>query len=220
MEHFSEELRIAAAPIWDKIFKHPFLMAIKDGSLPLETFRYYLAQDYLYLEGFARTVAMALAKAPNSQTLEELSHRVLTPVERPLHHKLLAESGITLTSIYNTGTSPTNTAYVNHMLKTASLYGLGPTAAALLPCPWTYHLLKEEVGASNHPLYGQWTNFYVEGFLENSVSAWRNFVDQSALNAGPAELNDMKHAFMTSSQYEYMFWDAALSKEVWPMQSS
>ena len=217
LENFSDELKIAAAPIWEKIFKHPFLVAIKNGSLPIETFRYYLTQDYLYLEGFARTVAMALAKAPDSETLEELSHRVLTPVERPLHHKLLAEAEVTLTSIYEAGPSPTNTAYVNHMIKTASLYGLGPTAAALLPCPWTYHLLKDEVGASDHPLYSQWTEFYVAGFLENSVAAWRKFVDQAALTAGPAELNDMRRAFITSSQYEYMFWEAALSRESWPI---
>ena len=217
LENFSDELRIAAAPIWEKIFKHPFLVAIKNGSLPIETFRYYLTQDYLYLEGFARTVAMALAKAPDSETLEELSHRVLTPVERPLHHKLLAEAEVTLTSIYEAGPSPTNTAYVNHMIKTASLYGLGPTAAALLPCPWTYHLLKDEVGASDHPLYSQWTEFYVTGFLENSVAAWRKFVDQAALTAGPGELNDMRRAFITSSQYEYMFWEAALSRESWPI---
>ena len=217
LENFSDELRIAAAPIWEKIFKHPFLVAIKNGSLPIETFRYYLTQDYLYLEGFARTVAMALAKAPDSETLEELSHRVLTPVERPLHHKLLSEAEVTLSSIYEAGPSPTNTAYVNHMIKTASLYGLGPTAAALLPCPWTYHLLKDEVGASDHPLYSQWTEFYVAGFLENSVAAWRKFVDQAALTAGPGELNDMRRAFITSSQYEYMFWEAALSRESWPI---
>ena len=217
LENFSDELKIAAAPIWEKIFKHPFLVAIKNGSLPIETFRYYLTQDYLYLEGFARTVAMALAKAPDSETLEELSHRVLTPVERPLHHKLLAEAEVTLTSIYEAGPSPTNTAYVNHMIKTASLYGLGPTAAALLPCPWTYHLLKDEVGASDHPLSSQWTEFYVAGFLENSVAAWRKFVDQAALTAGPGELNDMRRAFITSSQYEYMFWEAALSRESWPI---
>ena len=34
---------------------------------------------------------MALAKAPDSQTLQDLAQRVMTPVERPLHHKLLAE---------------------------------------------------------------------------------------------------------------------------------
>ncbi|MCH8802377.1 MAG: thiaminase II, partial [Chloroflexi bacterium] len=61
MPSFSEQLRNEAEPIWRRIFDHPFLKEIKDGTLPLDTFRYYLAQDYLYLEGFGRTVAMALA---------------------------------------------------------------------------------------------------------------------------------------------------------------
>ena len=65
MESFSEQLKAEAEPIWSRIFRQPFLLEIKDGNLPLEKFRYYLAQDYLYLEGFARTVALALAKAPD-----------------------------------------------------------------------------------------------------------------------------------------------------------
>ena len=217
MSSFSEQLKKEAAPIWEAIFAHPFLREIKEGTLPVEKFRYYLTQDYQYLEGFGRTVVMAMAKAPNSQTLEELSHRVMTPIERPLHHQLLQAADVSTDYINEVGRSPTNTAYVNHMLTTASLYGLGPTAAALLPCPWTYHELKDEVGASEHPLYSRWTSFYVAGFLENSVNAWRGFVDAAAEQAGPEELEAMRQAFLNSSRYEYMFWDMAYSMEGWPV---
>jgi thiaminase/transcriptional activator TenA len=214
---FSEQLRLETEPIWDAIYSHPFLTEIKNGTLPLEKFKYYIAQDYLYLEGFARTVATVLAKAPNAQLLEELSHRVLTPVERPLHQQLLEAVGLTVDEINSMGRSPTNTAYVNHMMATASMYGLGPTAAALLPCPWTYHLMKERVGASDHPVYSKWTAFYVGGFLENSVTAWRSFVDRSAEGAHPIELEAMRSAFITSIRYEYMFWNMAYKAEGWPI---
>ena len=217
MDSFSEQLRAEAQPIWDRIFAQPFLREIKDGSLPLAKFCYYLGQDYLYLEGFARAVAMALAKAPDSRTLEELSHRVLTPIERPLHHKLLAEAGLTPEDIAQVVPSPTNTAYVNHLLKTASMHGLGPTAAALLPCPWTYHELRNALGQSEHPLYGQWTHFYVSGMLQDSVDSWRGFVDGAAREASPGELDAMRRAFMTSSRYEHMFWDMAYRQEQWPV---
>ncbi|MEC9013363.1 MAG: thiaminase II [Chloroflexota bacterium] len=217
MPSFSEQLRSEAEPIWRQIFQHPFLKEIKDGTLPEETFRYYLIQDYLYLEGFGRTVALALAKAPTSQTFEDLAHRVMTPVERPLHNQLFAAAGLTQRDADNAVRSPANTAYVDHMLQTASLHGLGPTAAALLPCPWTYHLLKEEVGQSEHPIYGQWTRFYVEGLLEGSVKAWRGFVDQMAEDASPMEKDAMRQAFLTSSRYEYMFWDAAHTLQQWPV---
>ncbi len=215
-DSFSEQLRAEVQPIWDRIFAQPFLREIKDGTLPLEKFRYYLAQDYLYLEGFGRTVAMALAKAPDSQTLQDLSRRVLTPIERPLHHQLLAEVGLSVADIQGIGRSPTNTAYVNHMVATASLHGLGPTAAALLPCPWTYHELKDGVGQSEHPLYGKWTSFYVAGLLQDSVEAWRGFVDEAARQAGPQEIEAMREAFVTSTRYEFMFWDMAYRMEQWP----
>ena len=217
MESFSQQLRDEATPIWRSIFSHPFLREIQEGSLPQEKFRYYLAQDYQYLEGFARTVALALAKAPSSQTLEQIAKRVLTPVERPLHHKLLAAAGVSMKDIQRAGRSPTNTAYVNHMLTTASLHGLGATAAALLPCPWTYHLLSEAVGSSDHPLYSQWTAFYMAGFLEQSVTAWRGFVDEAAAQASPQERQAMREAFLTSSRYEYLFWEMAYRQEAWPV---
>ena len=217
MPGFSQQLRDDAQPIWNAIFAHPFLPAIKDGSLPLETFQYYLAQDYHYLEGFGRTVALALAKSPDPELLQQLAHRVMTPVERPLHQQLIAAAGLTPDAVAAAPLSPTNTAYVNHMLTTAAQHGLGPTAAALLPCPWTYHLLKDEVGQSEHPLYGQWTRFYVEGFLQSSVDAWRGFVDEMAERVGDQERQAMRHAFLTSSRYEYMFWDAAWRREQWPV---
>ena len=217
MTGFSERLRDEAKPIWEAIFRHPFLAGIKDGTLPLATFQYYLGQDYHYLEGFGRAVAMALAKAPDAGLLQELAHRVMTPVERPLHHRLIEAAGLTMGDVEDARRSPTNTAYVNHMLTTAAMHGLGPTAAALLPCPWTYHLLKDEVGQSEDPLYGQWTRFYVEGFLQSSVEAWTGFVDEMARRAGEQEREAMRYAFMASSRYEYMFWDAAYRREQWPV---
>ena len=82
-EPFSAALWTEAAPIWAAIQRHPFLAELRAGTLPLETFRYYVTQDYHYLEAFARAVATALAKAPDADTLELLAKRVLTPIERP-----------------------------------------------------------------------------------------------------------------------------------------
>ena len=216
-DSFSDQLRAEVEPIWQQIFQRPFLREIKDSTLPLEKFQYYLGQDYLYLEGFARTVAFTLAKAPTSDLLEELALRVMTPIERPLHQKLVTEAGLTMDEVRKVRRSPTNHAYVNHMLTTASMHGLGPAAAALLPCPWTYHELKDGVGQSEHPLYGQWTSFYVAGLLQNSVDAWRSFVDREAEKADQRELDAMREAFIISTRYEYMFWDMAYSMEQWPV---
>ena len=216
-ESFSEQLRQEAEPIWEEIFHNPFLQQISDAALPLEKFRYYLTQDYLYLEGFARAVALALAKAPDAASLESLAHRVLTPVERPLHHRLMEVAGLSMEGLQAARPSPTNLAYINHMVRTASEEGLGATAAALLPCPWTYHLLGELLLPTEHPVYSLWTSFYTEGGLEHSVAAWRSYVDTEAAQAGPRERESMRRAFITSSRYEWMFWRMAYQMEAWPV---
>lgn len=37
------------APVWDRFVNHPFVMAMGNGTLPLDSFKGYLVQDYLYL---------------------------------------------------------------------------------------------------------------------------------------------------------------------------
>ena len=212
---FSQRLRDETWPIWERIFQHPFLMEIRCGTLPLEKFRYYIIQDYMYLEGFARAVALALAKAPDSATLEGLSKRVATPIERPLHRMLMPLAGIPEEELKRAVPSPTNLAYINHLIKVASLGTLGATAAALLPCPWTYHMLGEAIGYVDHPIYGPWSAVYVEGFLEESVKAWRTIVDQRAFKASQEELESIREAFLTSSRYEFLFWEMAYTQESW-----
>jgi thiaminase/transcriptional activator TenA len=38
-----------------------------------------------------------------------------------------------------------------------------------------------------------------------------------AHDASPSELDAMRQAFLTSSRYEYMFWEAAYRREQWPL---
>lgn len=49
--HFLEYLleRPDVAPVWETFVNHPFVLAMGDGTLPVESFKGYLIQDYLYL---------------------------------------------------------------------------------------------------------------------------------------------------------------------------
>jgi thiaminase/transcriptional activator TenA len=217
-ESFSESLREEAAPIWDAIFAHPFLCELAGGTLPEENFRFYVGQDYRYLEAFGRAVALALGRAPDSESLRLLAARVLTPIERPLHARLFELTGLTAAVVEAAPIAPANRAYIDHLLATAGLRGLGETAAALLPCPWTYDEIGKrlaQAGEVPHPLYREWAGFYTAGFLQESVRAWRELVDRSASEAGPAQRAAMREAFLLSSRYEFRFWQMAYTLESW-----
>lgn len=216
-ERFTDQLWCEAEPLWDAIRQHPFLRDLQAGTLPIETFQFYVTQDYHYLEAFGRAVATALAKAPTSELLVTVARRVNTPIERPLHERLFPLAGVTHAAAVAAPIAPTNLAYQNHMLATAARGTLGETAAALLPCPWTYHALGDFVVDVEHPVYSVWAGFYSEGLLAESTRAWRELVDGEAAEFGPRTREAMRRVFMQSMRYEWMFWQMAYTRETWPV---
>lgn len=51
----TERLLEAAKEIWKAYNEHPFIKGIEDGTLDRKKFRFYIIQDYLYLEDYAKT---------------------------------------------------------------------------------------------------------------------------------------------------------------------
>lgn len=48
------------------ILRHPFLLGLTDGSLARESFRFYAAQEALYLREFARAQSIPAPGAPHN----------------------------------------------------------------------------------------------------------------------------------------------------------
>ncbi len=213
---FSSYLWQLAAPIWEAVSAHPFLSELQDGSLPIEKFRYYILQDYLYLGAFGRAAAAALSLAPDTDSALRLLKRVTTPVERPLHANLFDALGVTEDEAEASTPSPTNLAYMNHIEVSMDMGGLACGVAALLPCPRIYHEVGKILREPNHPTYMIWQRTYAQGLLEASVRAWSELMDELAEGAGPDTRRMMRDAYLTSSRYEYMFWSMAYNQEDWP----
>ena len=50
-----------------------FVQGIKNGDLPKTKFQEYLAQDYFFLESFARAYGLAVSKSRNKKNIKTLS---------------------------------------------------------------------------------------------------------------------------------------------------
>ena len=59
---YSDELWARHEPIWRAVHDHPFVRGIGDGTLPVERFRYYIEQDFVFLHEYSRVLALAVAK--------------------------------------------------------------------------------------------------------------------------------------------------------------
>ena len=92
MKRWSDEAWEAALPTYEKILRHPFVGALAAGTLSADRFRFYIRQDALYLDGYARRLAHVAARLPRKEQTEAFLHFALDgiAVERALHAQFLA----------------------------------------------------------------------------------------------------------------------------------
>jgi thiaminase (transcriptional activator TenA) len=60
----TDYLKPLAIEDWQSATKHMLTDALVNGSLPTEKMLRYLRKDYLFLDGFVRLLASAIAQAP------------------------------------------------------------------------------------------------------------------------------------------------------------
>lgn len=225
MTSFTTRLRERTRPIWDLQLQHPFVRALCDGSLPREVFEFYIRQDARFLDHLAKAFAYAVTKTADQTEMQQFGERLLhtIQVEQALHHAYAAQFGVSVEDMAATPMAPTNYAYTRHVLYTAATGSLPALITAILPCAWIY----AEVGthftgllggppAPDHP-YGAWIGTYSTPEFEQ-VGAWlRARLEEHAARLAEPDLQDLEGIFVTSSRYEYMFWDMAWRRESWPV---
>lgn len=220
---FCDHLRKKARRIWDAQLSHPFVVALGNGTLPEEKFKYYILQDARFLGDLARVFAAGAQKAPDSESALRFAKLVEETIvtERGLHESYGKRWHMTPKEMSSVAMAPTNYAYTRHMLHVAQTGTAAEMTVVALPCAWIYcvvgqHLLKHGKPKATHP-YRDWLMLYASPeFAE--VQAWmRAKVDLWSKQAAPAEKQRMEEAFLISSRYEWMFWEMAWKEEKWPV---
>ncbi len=218
---FTGELWQAIAPIWTAIVRHPFLRGLTDGSLPPESFRFYAVQDALYLREFARALSLAAARAPEDEWIIMFNEHAAgaLKVERTLHESFFADWGLTPEKVATMAPAPTNLAYTSYLLAVAYGAPWHEAVAALLPCYWIYWEVGKalERAGSPDPLYARWIGTYASEEFGGVVRAVIAATDRVAARGSPAEREAMTRHFVTTSRYEWMFWEMGLRREAWPV---
>ncbi|MFF2246860.1 bifunctional hydroxymethylpyrimidine kinase/phosphomethylpyrimidine kinase [Arthrobacter sp. NPDC058130] len=208
---FAAALYAGAAGDLDAIYALDFIRGLGDGTLPEHEFAYYLAQDAIYLNGYARVLARAAAIAPTEaeQLFWARSAQTCLEVESELHRSWLSTRPTAATL------GPVTKSYVDHLLAASVSGSYGVLVAAALPCFWLY----AEVGSTlhreflaggapaGHP-YADWLRTYAD---EDFAAATRQaiaYTDTAARQASGSEREAMALAFRQSSRYEVDFFDA------------
>uniref|UniRef100_A0A7S4I7B7 Thiaminase-2/PQQC domain-containing protein n=1 Tax=Odontella aurita TaxID=265563 RepID=A0A7S4I7B7_9STRA len=204
--------------------EHPFLVAMVDGSLDLEKFRYYVVQDALYLTDFAYCLRKLGSNAEiesDAKRLKELATGA-EEAEMDLHRSFFKKWDIDATGAES---MPNTLLYTSYMIRIVETGCHAEGLAVLLPCFWVYmHVgkcmlkLREDLGdqVSRPEQFDAWIDMYSGEDFENEVRDYIAMVDAAVEKADDATIKKMEEHFIMSCKLEHMFWDQAQELMGWP----
>jgi thiaminase/transcriptional activator TenA len=219
---FTTRLRERAEPIWHAQLEHPFVRGIGDGTLPLDRFAHWVRQDYRFLVEYCRLFGLAAARAPDLDTLVRFADllQATARTEMDLHRAFAREFGIGEADLEREPMAPTTRAYTDFLLRVAATGDFAELTAALLPCMWGFAEIGQALrarGLPADPRYAKWIEAYADPEFARLAEWCRSLVDRLAEGASPVQEARLLDAFLTSSRYEYLFWEMAWRQEAWPV---
>jgi thiaminase/transcriptional activator TenA len=218
MTGFSEQAWQRTAALRASIHALPFNRELAAGTLDQARFQFYIGQDALYLEQYARILALAAARGPDGATLRLFADAALEgiAVEQALHEQYLSRFG---PDTAPREPSPECLGYTSFLLATAYHEPWEVLLAALLPCFWIYWHVGQAIAreaAANNP-YRAWIDTYADEAFGAVVQQVISATDRAAEAASHAVRGRMMTAFVRSTQFEWLFWDGAYQLRRWPL---
>lgn len=214
MKRWSDEAWEAALPVYRKILEHPFVGKLSAGTLSPERFRFYIRQDALYLDGYARRLAHIASRLARKEHTEAFLRFALdgVEVERALHEQFLGGEHPSPDEI-----SPACLLYTS-LLGSQAMAPVEVEAAAVLPCFVVYqrvgeHIHARQQGADNP--YRRWIETYADPSFAEAAALATRICDELADAAGEETRQRMTELFVRCTRMEWLFWESAWRLETW-----
>ncbi len=218
---WSGEAWKAALPAFRRILEHPFVSGLADGTLPEDVFAFYIRQDALYLESYARTMSLIAARLPKQEQRDLMTgfikdtlatERYMHELYRSMNEKHLPPAPAKA--------SPTCQLYMSYEARMAATAPVEVACAVILPCFTVYqqtgvHLLASR--KKNDNSYKDWIDAYADPAFDKATRAAVALCDELAAATAPAVREQMTEAYVNATRMEWMFWDSAWKKEGWPV---
>jgi thiaminase (transcriptional activator TenA) len=217
---FFAELCAENAEIHHIGLEHPTVRGIGDGTLPEDTFRFYIEQDYQFLVRYVRVIAQAVAASPDLPTATQLAnllHGTLA-IEIDALVELYAAFGGERAALDATTPAPGCQAYTDHLLTSASGGNLLVILASILPCQWGYREIGRKLhraGLPGDPRYARWIEEYASDEYGHLIDWVIERFDQLAAQEGLLAREQARRAFALSTRYELGFWEMAWTRQTW-----
>lgn len=212
----TERLLSATKDIWMTYNEHPFVLGIQNGTLDQERFRYYIIQDFLYLEEYTKVFALGIAKAKSPETIALFSKYVtlLTEGEMDIHRGYMGRFAVSREELEATPRALDNLSYTSYMLRVAYEEGEAEILTAILSCAYSYEVIARKIvernpAALEHPFYGDWIKGYVDPHYSEANVLLLETTDRLTQHYTEQQIRHLVNIFTACSWYEQAFWELA-----------
>ncbi|KAI0486909.1 Phosphomethylpyrimidine kinase-domain-containing protein [Xylaria cf. heliscus] len=201
------------APVWHRFVNHPFVLGLGNGELPLDSFKKYLVQDYLYLVHFARANALAAYKAKDMQDIAAAAKIVQhIHVEMKLHIDYCKSFGIEKEEIEATEEHQACTAYTRYVLDVGQSEDWLGLQIALAPCLLGYGAVAKMLHADPRTktegnTYWPWILNYVADDYVQAVRTGCELMERNAVLYSPSRIEELVKIFIHATKMEIGFWE-------------
>ncbi len=206
--NWTKEAWAKASKIYGKILEHPFIKELAAGTLDINRFNRYLAQDEIYIGNYGRQMFAFndLIKDPEQHAMFNEFAKSGIEGEKAMHELLIGRFGIDT----EVKASIVTKTYNDHTQEAIDTGDKAVALAALLPCMWVYnevgmHILKT-ANNGNNP-YKEWIEEYGNEAFTEGVNSVLKLADEYAAQADEATRERMTREYVEATLYEYAFWD-------------
>ena len=197
--------------LWKKNFQlallslnSKFVQGIKTGKLPKYIFQEYVAQDYFFLEIFAKAYSLAVSKSKDKYQKKILS-QLLNGVsdELILHETYAKEWEIDLSKNY---IKPATLNYTNFLYEVSKKGSTAEIMFAMTPCMRLYSWIGKTLLSTNFSnIYKEWILTYSDYKFEKLVKSLEDLIDNCE------DLYDIDYAnylYKSAMELELAFFNA------------
>ncbi|TVY34379.1 putative hydroxymethylpyrimidine/phosphomethylpyrimidine kinase [Lachnellula subtilissima] len=205
---------------WREHTHHDFVASLANGSLPVDSFKYYLIQDYLYLVQFARANALAGYKA---KTMEDIAAaaKIVSHIhhEMSLHIEYCEGFGVTKKDIEATEESQACTAYTRYVLDIGQAEDWLALQVSMAPCLIGYGEIAKRLHADPKTkregnIYWKWIENYVADDYSEAVQIGSEaLLERHIVLQSPSRIEELAKIFIHATRMETGFWDMGGSQK-------
>ena len=154
-----------------------FVQGIKNGDLPKTKFQEYLAQDYFFLESFARAYGLAVSKSRSKKNIKSLSVLLSGVSEELILHETYAkEWDIDLTTNL---IGPATKKYTDFLEEVSLNLSLIEIMSAMTPCMRLYSWLgKNLLNMIFGNPYKDWILTYSDKSFDDLAKSLEYLIDE------------------------------------------